>query len=232
MIETPPFHTYWQEFDAPGAAPASHGALAVGYSAPLPDGRRLTLPIRVLPGDGTRAVASLIVNQASFAVVDGLAEALTAAVEELRPEVVVAVPTLGLTLGEAVARRLGNTRLVALSTSRKFWYRDELSVPLSSITSPAPGKRLYLDPHTLPVLADRRILVVDDVVSTGTSLSSAMQLLRTAGLEPCGLAVAMAQSERWRTVADEESWPPMRWVIASPLLEKDDVDAPTWRPIA
>src|SRR5579872_6754941 len=40
----------------------------------VPDGRHLLLPIRVLPGDGARAVASLITNQASFRVLDAITE--------------------------------------------------------------------------------------------------------------------------------------------------------------
>jgi adenine/guanine phosphoribosyltransferase-like PRPP-binding protein len=48
------------------------------------------------------------------------------------PEVVVGLPTLGLTLASAVAIKLGHARYVPLSNSVKFWYRPELSVPLSS----------------------------------------------------------------------------------------------------
>jgi hypothetical protein len=52
----------------------------------LADGRHLLLPIRVLPGDGTQAVASLITNQASFRVLDAIADVLTAQVAQLGPK--------------------------------------------------------------------------------------------------------------------------------------------------
>jgi hypothetical protein len=39
-------------------------------------------------------------------------------------------------------------------------------VPVRSITSPAE-RRLWLDPRLLPRLVGRRVLLVDDVVSTG-----------------------------------------------------------------
>ena len=100
-------HDFWQDFlpsDDPVLTAPSYQA---GYPARLADGRHLLLPIRVLPGDRTRAVASLISNQASFGVLDAIADVLTAQVAQLGAEVVIGVPTLGLPLAEGVARRLG-----------------------------------------------------------------------------------------------------------------------------
>ncbi|MDT9150886.1 hypothetical protein RSW37_24460, partial [Escherichia coli] len=62
-------HQFWQEIHAPGTfADGIAEGFADLYPATLPDGRQVALPIRVLPGGDDRAVASLIVNQASFAV--------------------------------------------------------------------------------------------------------------------------------------------------------------------
>ena len=58
--------SFWQEILPPDAVAVG------GYAARFDDGRTLLLPIRPLP-DGKRALASLIINQASFAVVDALA---------------------------------------------------------------------------------------------------------------------------------------------------------------
>jgi adenine/guanine phosphoribosyltransferase-like PRPP-binding protein len=193
-------HDYWQRLVAGDDAPPP--PYHRSYPARLPDGRVLFLPLRVLPGGGDRAVASLIVNQASFAVEDALADAMTAAVRPLAPEVVIGVPTLGLPLAAAVARRLGHPRLVALGTSRKFWYRDDLSEPLASITTPSgsgASKRIYLDPRMLPLLAGRRVVVVDDVVSTGSSLAAVLRLLAGVDIQPVAVAVAMRQTRRWET---------------------------------
>ena len=78
-------HGFWQDLrrDAPPAAP--FGAV---YPGTLADGW-LPCPVRVLPGDGTAAVASLILNQASFAVQDALAAGLVARLAPHAPEVVV-----------------------------------------------------------------------------------------------------------------------------------------------
>jgi adenine/guanine phosphoribosyltransferase-like PRPP-binding protein len=215
-------HEFWQELHPPGtfeAAPSSGHRGA--YPASLPDGRQILLPIRVLPGDGSRAVASLIVNQASFAVEDALADAVADLARPLAPEVVVGVPTLGLPLANGVARRLGHARMVALGTSRKFWYDETLSQPLRSITSPGAGKTLYLDPRMVPLIEGRRVLLVDDVLSTGASIGSALRLLEAAGCRPVAVGAAMLQGELWRDVLESVA-PGLRVVAAlrSPRLAR------------
>jgi adenine/guanine phosphoribosyltransferase-like PRPP-binding protein len=167
------------------------------YPARFDDGRQLLLPIRPLP-DGERALASLIVNQASFEVVDAIAADLADKLMPFRIEVVVGLPTLGLTLARVVAQKLGHGRYVPLGVSRKFWYREDLSVPLSSITTPDQQKRLYLDPRMLPLLEQRRLALVDDVISSGASITAGIQLLASCGVQPEVLGVAMLQSDRWR----------------------------------
>lgn len=160
-------------------------------------GQQILLPIRQLPEAG-RAVCSLILNQASFQVLDALADIVAAKLQPYAPEVIVAVPTLGLPLAEAVARRLGHSRLVPLGYSRKFWYDDRLSLPLSSITTPGGGKRIYIDPRMLPLLKDRRVAVVDDVLSSGTSICAVQELMALAGVTPVAVGTAMLQGDRWR----------------------------------
>ena len=133
-------HDFWQEILPPDASASLSGD--ADYTATLADGRRLRLPIRPLP-DGRHGLASLIINQASFAVLDALATDLAAHLADFEPDVVVGLPTLGLTLAAEVARKLGHTRYVPLGTSRNFWYAEALSVPLSSVTTPDQVKRLY-----------------------------------------------------------------------------------------
>ncbi len=228
-------HEFWQTVHPAGTFDGDPAdGFADFYPASLPDGRQIVLPVRVLPGGTDRAVASLILNQASFAVADALADAVAHKVRGLGAEVVVGLPTLGLTLADALARRLGHSRYVPLGTSRKFWYEEALSEPLSSITSPgtspgtgpgtSPGagqKRLYVDPRMLPLIEGRRVLLVDDVVSTGSSMAAALDLLARAGVAPCAIAVAMVQSERWRgTLADRRHASEIVSAISTPLLSR------------
>lgn len=216
-------HEFWQELYPPGffacEAQTRHREL---YPAVLADGRQIALPIRALPGNGGFGVASLIVNQASFAVEEALAGHMIAAVRPFGPDIVVGVPTLGLPLAHAVARGLGHTRMVALGTSRKFWYDDALSEPLASITSPGHERTLYLDPRMLPLLHNKRVAIVDDAISTGRSTAAVVRLLGKAGISPVVLAYAMLQTTRWQAglrTLDAGLGARVRGAFHTPLLE-------------
>ncbi len=188
-------HDFWQEIHPPEDTvppPWSNR-----FPAVLPDGNILFLPIRTLGDTGT-GIASLILNQAGFEVETALADHLAAQLARLEPDLIVGLPTLGLSLARAVAERLGHARYIPLGTSRKFWYREELSVPLSSITSPGSQKRLYLDPRLQPLLDGARIVLIDDAISTGTSIAAGLDLLAVAGHEPQAIGTAMLQTERWK----------------------------------
>jgi adenine/guanine phosphoribosyltransferase-like PRPP-binding protein len=222
MTEMAP-HDFWQEIHPSGTF-ADDGEFTSFYVAVLEDGRQLRLPIRAL-ADGDHALASLIVNQASFAVLDALAESLAEKIRPMRIDVVAGLPTLGLTLAAAVAQKLGHSRYVPLGTSRKFWYRDELSVALSSITTPMQQKRLYIDPRMLPLLKGRRVALIDDVISSGTSIVAGINLLTGCGIEPAVIAAAMLQSERWREslAAAGPQWTTRTvGVFATPILERNE----------
>lgn len=185
------------------------------YAAPAggrADKKTLLLPIRTL-GDGRR-VASLIVNQASFEVLDHLCDTLASRLATYDPDVIVGVPTLGLPVAEGVARRLGHTRYVPLGTSRKFWYEDHLSVPLKSITTPGGGKHLYLDPRMQPLLTGR-VAVIDDVLSSGSSIAAVLGLLDLVAVAPCVIGAAMLQGESWR---EPVGLIPVEGAIRTPIL--------------
>ena len=213
-------HEFWQEIH-PRRSFETAGPHSTFFPAALDDGRQICLPIRPL-ADGEHALASLIVNQASFEVLEALAADLAAQLLPFKPDVVVGLPTLGLTLAAAVARHLGHSRYVPLGTSRKFWYLEELSVPMSSVTT-RQEKRLYIDPRMLPLIENRRVALVDDVISSGSSIIAGLSLLAASGIRPAVIGAAMLQSDRWREkiAAFGPEWPErVRGVFSTPLLTK------------
>ncbi|MFD1746806.1 phosphoribosyltransferase [Rhizobium helianthi] len=219
-------HDFWQELHAPGTF-AEAGPYDGFYPARLRDGRQLRLPIRPL-SDGVHALASLIINQASFVVLDALADDLAKQLAAEGVEIVLGLPTLGLTLASEVARKLGHSRYVPCGNSRKFWYRDELSVPISSITTPEQAKRLYVDPRMLPLLEGRRVALVDDVLSSGTSIVAGLSLLGKIGVEPVAIGAAMLQTRRWEEAlgALDPKWiGRVRGVFETPRLARSGTDA-------
>jgi adenine/guanine phosphoribosyltransferase-like PRPP-binding protein len=182
----------WQDFVPPDEITAT--IFTDRYPAEMPDGTRLELPLRDL---GDFALAGFIANQASFAVLDRLTGWLAEIAGVHRPDVVVGLPTLGHVFGAGVARALGHANWVAPGTSRKLWYDEALSVPLASVTSPQAGRRLWLDPRLVDRLRGRRVLLIDDVVSTGASILAGLALLRIVGVQPVAVCAAMLQGDRW-----------------------------------
>jgi len=227
---TEPTTGYWQ--DLTPDIPARFSAVPpfrFGYPVRLPCGRVLVLPLRRLP-DGDRAVASLIANQASNSVVAALADHMADLARALGAEVIAGLPTLGLAFASLVAERLTQPRYVPFGYSRKFWYDDALSEPVSSITSPQAGKLLRLDPNLLPLLEGRRVVLVDDAISTGTTAIAAVRLLQKIGADVAGMVVAMKQTNRWEKAAAQLAAPPVvRAVFGCPLFERSEDG---WVPLA
>ncbi|VFR55681.1 phosphoribosyltransferase [plant metagenome] len=228
-MPTPPSHGfdgtqgYWQALLAADALDMPlDGPYRRGYPARLPDGRYLVLPLRGVPRDPDRCVASLIANHASFSVIDALCGFMADAARPLAADCVVGLPTLGLAFAPQVARALGFSRYVPFGYSRKYWYRDDLAVPVSSLTSPGASKMLYVDPNLAGSLRGARVLVVDDAVSTGQTMQAALALLARCGAEVAGIAVAMRQGTRWREVLVDQAGQPLRVVAAfdSPRLRR------------
>lgn len=177
----------------------------------MPDGSWLHLPIRDI------GVAGLIATQASFPVIRALAGWMAEAARPLGAEVVLGLPTLGHVFAPLVAEALGHRNWVAAGYSRKRWYEESLSVIIHSITS--TGQRhLWLDPLMLDRVRGRRVLLVDDVVSSGASAQAGLGLLAKAGVVPVGLCVAMVQTRRWAP-----AWPaeiPVVSVFETPGLQR------------
>lgn len=200
---------FWQHFGAPPASPGPHRGQ---FAATLPEGLSLDLPLRDF---ADFAVAGFIANQASFSVVRRLAGWMSAVARPFAAEVVVGLPSLGQVFAPLVAEAAGHSNWVAPSWSRKRWYEEALSVPVHSITAPLE-RRLWLDPRLLPRLEGKRVLLVDDVVSTGASALAGLALLRAAGVTPVAMVVAMAQGNRWLA-----AWPeaiPLRAAFATPIF--------------
>lgn len=216
---TEPTTGYWQRIIEADAVERPEAPWRFGYPARLPDGRVLMLPIRQLASEPAHAVASLLVNQASLDVVDTLGAMLARRLSAQAPELAIGLPTLGLALAPVVARALGHTRYLPMGYSRKFWYDEALSAPVHSITSPTPGKRIYLDPHLRPLIEGKRLVLVDDAISTGTTLLAAWELIESLGGDVIACGVAMLQGRRWVERLGAERAARVIGVFESPLLK-------------
>jgi adenine/guanine phosphoribosyltransferase-like PRPP-binding protein len=203
---------FWQTFAPPDDG--DEGPFIDHFPAPMPDGSRLALPLRDY---GDIAVAGFIANQAAIGVAKRIGGWMAKAARDVGADVVVGMPTLGQVFAPLVAEALGHANWVAPGWSRKRWYDEALSVVASSSTAPAE-RRLWIDPRIVHRLAGRRVLLVDDVISTGSSALAGVALLERAGVRPVALLLAMAQGDRWRP-----TWPadiPVRAAFATPIFAR------------
>ena len=76
----------------------------------------------------------------------------------------------------------------------KLYMTDPLHVTVKSITTDGV-QSLFLSSEEAVRLKDKRVLVVDDVISTGESLTATENLVRAAGGNIVGRAAVLAEGE-------------------------------------
>ena len=100
----------------------------------------------------------------------------------------------GIPLVHEMARQAGNARYILARKGPKLYMRDLFSVAVNSITT-AKEQRLYLDGADAERMKGKKILVVDDVISTGESLSALEALVEQAGGIICGRMAILAEGD-------------------------------------
>ena len=115
----------------------------------------------------------------------------------LQPEIIVGAATLGIPVAIEVTRALGLDRYVILQKSPKLHLADALSQTITSITSKG-DQRLLLDRQAISLIAGKRVVVVDDVVASGSSLKGSIDLVRQAGGDVVGVGVILTEARDWQ----------------------------------
>ena len=100
----------------------------------------------------------------------------------------------GIPLAHEMARQAGNERYILARKAPKLYMRDVFSVSVNSITT-AKEQTLYLDGVDAARIKGKRVLIVDDVISTGESLKALEVLVEKAGGEICGKMAILAEGD-------------------------------------
>lgn len=108
-------------------------------------------------------------------------------------DVILTAESKGIPLAYEMSRQSGKKYLLARK-SIKLYMKDPVEVDVKSITTDAP-QHLYLDAQDLAYLKGRRVLVVDDVISTGRSLHSLERLVAIAGGNIAAKAAVLAEGD-------------------------------------
>ncbi len=108
-------------------------------------------------------------------------------------DVVVTAEAKGIPLAYEMARQ-GCQKYVVARKSTKLYMTDPLKVEVRSITTDRL-QTLYISREDVEKLKGKRVLVVDDVISTGESLHAMDELIGQAGGTIVGQAAVLAEGD-------------------------------------
>lgn len=133
-------------------------------------------------------------------VILGDVELVTRAAKDLvkklpyEADFVMTAETKGIPLAAEVAKNLGHSRYLVARKSVKAYMYNSIWVDDESITT--KGKqRLYLSEEDVNRIKGKRIILIDDVISTGGSMKALNDLAKKAGAIVVSQAAILAEGE-------------------------------------
>jgi adenine phosphoribosyltransferase len=129
---------------------------------------------------------------------------LAAELAPLGVDIVAAVATMGIPLAIEVTRALGLDEYAILHKTPKVHLANAIIETVRSITTDQE-QRLLFDRARIPVVAGRRVAIVDDVISTGGSSRAALNLIRRVGGEPVAFGALLTEGGLWRSTLGEDT---------------------------
>ena len=132
---------------------------------------------------------------AGFVMLSDVELTVAAAAELLKKapkfDVILTAESKGIPLAYEMARQSGKNYVVARK-GIKLYMVNPHEVDVRSITT-ARAQKLYLDDTNIAMLKGKRVLIVDDVISTGESLASLEKLLEFAEGIPAAKCAVLAE---------------------------------------
>ena len=108
-------------------------------------------------------------------------------------DVILTAESKGIPLAYEMSRQCGKPYVVARK-SVKLYMSDPIEVKVKSITT-ANEQKLCLSSDKAAMLRGRKVLILDDVISTGESLSALEKLVSAAGGEISCEAAVLAEGD-------------------------------------
>ena len=100
----------------------------------------------------------------------------------------------GIPLLYEMARQAGENNYIVARKMQKLYMSDTIACEVTSITT-AKKQTLYLDGKDAETMKGRRVLIVDDVISTGESLRAIEKLVEQAGGIVVGKMAVLAEGD-------------------------------------
>lgn len=125
-----------------------------------------------------------------------LTEKCAAALLEKAPafDVMITAESKGIPLIHEMAKQAGMNRYILARKGIKAYMSNVVKHEVTSITT-QHKQTLYLDGDDAAYMKGKRVLIVDDVVSTGESLAALEDLVKIAGGEIAGKMTILAEGD-------------------------------------
>ncbi|MBQ8174985.1 MAG: adenine phosphoribosyltransferase [Clostridia bacterium] len=151
----------------------------------------LSRDLKICPLNENLSIAGFIM----FGDVE-LTEACAAALLKKAPafDVLITAESKGIPLAYEMARQAGMNRWLLARKGIKAYMSNVVKHEVTSITT-SHKQTLYLDGDDAAYMKGKRVLVVDDVISTGESLEALCSLVRASGGEIVGMMTVLAEGE-------------------------------------
>ena len=130
-----------------------------------------------------------------FGDVEMTVEAAKALIPKLpEHDIMIVAEAKGIPLIHELARQMGENDYVVARKAKKVYMTDPLEVSVRSITT-QKQQYLCLGQEDVVKMKGKRVLIVDDVISTGESLAAVVELVKRAGGTVVGQAAILAEGD-------------------------------------
>ena len=107
-------------------------------------------------------------------------------------DVLITAESKGIPLVYEMARQHGENRYLIARKAPKLYMRNVFSTEVTSITT-VNRQMLFIDQNDADYMRGKRVLIVDDVISTGESLKAVEKLVGEAGGQVIGKMAILAE---------------------------------------
>ena len=109
-------------------------------------------------------------------------------------DIIIAPEAKGIPLAYEMARQQRNISYIVARKGIKLYMKEVFAVEVQSITT-RDQQSLYIDAKEAKRMENRRVLIVDDVISTGESVRAVEALVNKAGGTVVGRMAILAEGE-------------------------------------
>ncbi len=109
-------------------------------------------------------------------------------------DLLITAESKGIPLAHEMTAQAGKNKYILARKAPKLYMKNVVAVEVQSITTVA-RQTLYLDQADLDAMNGKKILIVDDVISTGESIAALETLVKKAGGNIVGKMAILAEGD-------------------------------------